>query len=480
MPSNQFKNKHVVVVGLGLLGGGVATTNWLLDHGARVTVTDLKNRDQLLPSVTKIEAHMKRVARDGASYEKMKASLSWELGGHAEQLMDRADIVVVNPDVSIRHALIARALKRGVPVYNEGTLFFDAWSKPIIGVTGTRGKTTTATWTHHLIGSSVLTGNSVVKPFCAALDERSHATHAIAELSSFVLELFPYASAVPRIAVITNLHRDHLNRHRTMDEYAAAKANIFSHQTSRDHLIVNADNEWTERFLSREPASAVHQVSMSPLLVGVMGAWYEDGAIVHRTKKGTSVALALPGFLEQWGEHNVRNLLCASLAAHLAGTSWDAIQRKIATLPQVQYRQEPVYRDAQLTIINDTTATSPEGGIVALRRWGGPNCILICGGTDRDLAYHEWAREVRAHIRRTNLVFLSGTATRKMRASLGVFARGVRAYDNLEAAVSAARSRACTYVHAVILFSPSAKSFELFANEFDRGQQFNVLVARST
>lgn len=480
MSLNQFKNKHVVVVGLGLLGGGVATTNWLLDHGARVTVTDLKNRDQLLPSVKKIEAHMKRVARDGAAYEKMKASLSWELGGHAEQLMDRADIVVVNPDVSIRHALIVRALKRGVPVYNEGTLFFDAWSKPIIGITGTRGKTTTATWTHHLMGTSVLTGNSIVKPFCAALDERSRATHAVAELSSFVLELFPYASSAPRVAVITNIYRDHLNRHRTMEEYAAAKANIFSHQTAHDFLIVNADNEWTQWLLRHEPASAVYQVSMSPLPVGTMGAWYEDGAIVHRTKKGPSVVLALPGFLEQWGEHNMRNLLCASLAAHLAGTSWEAIQQKIPTLPQVQYRQELVYRDAQVTIVNDTTATSPEGGIAAVRRWGGPNCILICGGTDRDLVYHEWAREVRAHIRRTNMIFLSGSATRKMRASLGAYARGVRAYSNLESALHAAQKRACTYVHAVILFSPSAKSFELFANEFDRGQQFNALVGQFT
>ncbi len=476
--ADNFKGKKVLVFGLGVLGGGVATTNWLLDHGARVAVTDLKNAEHLASSVKRVEEHLKRTAPDGKAYEKTKARLTWALGGHSNALIDASDVVVVNPDVSARNPYILRAIKNRSRVCNEGTIFYDVWKKPTIGVTGTRGKTTTASWANHLIGTSVLTGNSIVKPFLSALSESPRHTHAVTELSSFILELFAHASCGPHIAGITNLYRDHLNRHGTMKEYARAKANIFMHQTARDHLILNQDDEWTPWFLQQQPRGRVWRTSMMPLPAGTEGVWHADGAVWERVKNKEQCVLDLGYFASQWGMHNVANLLAAALAAHLAGVPWPRIQARIASVPAVPYRQEVVFRDARLTIVNDTTATSPEGGIAALRRWGGPTCVLICGGTDRELDYRAWAKELPKQVRRTNVIFLTGSATKKMRAALGAYGRGIRAYDSLAAALKAAHARAGLYVSSVILFSPAAKSFELFANEYDRGQQFNELVRR--
>jgi UDP-N-acetylmuramoylalanine--D-glutamate ligase len=199
--------------------------------------------------------------------------------------------------------------------------------------------------------------------------------------------------------------------------------------------------------------------------------WWKEG------DKQSQVVRA-PGFAQEWGMHNVANLAASALAAHSVGVSWGIIESRIATLPTVAYRQELVHRSAKLTIINDTTATSPEGGMAAIRRFSGPNMVLLCGGTDRELNYTEWARLVRTHVNRNNLIFLAGSATKKMCAALGAWRRGIRVYETLEDAFHAALRRAREYGHGVVVFSPAAKSFELFANEFDRGQQFNVLVRR--
>jgi UDP-N-acetylmuramoylalanine--D-glutamate ligase len=301
---------------------------------------------------------------------------------------------------------------------------------------------------------------------------------AVTELSSFILELFPYARRSPHVAVITNLYRDHLNRHGTMEEYARAKAQIFAHQTSRDWLILNADDEWTRWFLEQRPAASVRYVSLKPLPLDLEGIWYADGLVWERSGAREKKVLDIQHLRNEWGMHNVANFLAASCAARCAGVPWTDIQKRLATVPQVPFRQEVVHRDRALTVINDTTATSPEGGIAAVQRWGGPNCILITGGTDRELDFRQWAQEVAGRITPNNTIFLAGSATDKMKKALGSARRGIRTYESLDQCWDVAVRRARKFVSAVILFSPAAKSFELFANEFDRGQQFNSLVKK--
>ncbi len=172
------------------------------------------------------------------------------------------------------------------------------------------------------------------------------------------------------------------------------------------------------------------------------------------------------------------NREAAIAAARLAGISENLIQHRLNTLPQAPLRQEVIHKSPKITVVNDAMANHPARGIAALRQWGGPTCIIICGGDDSKSDYREWAGELQKHVRRTNVVFLTGSATTKMRAALGPYGRGIRAFDSLESALKAARARAGLYVSSVILFSPAAKNFGLFADEYDRGQQFNSLVSR--
>ena len=472
-----LKNKKVLLLGLGSLGGGLATAKWLLDQGAVLTVTDLKTEAELKPSVTKLANYAEESIRDADEWDewKKRPRLAFRLGGHDEEDIRAADIVVVNPDIPLNSRYVALARSLGKRIENEATLFYGSWHRPTIAVTGTRGKTTTTTWAGHLLGPRsrpVVAGSSYVRPLLSVADEPQKYSHAATELSSFLLEHF---DGRPDIAIITNLYRDHLNRHRTMKEYAKAKASIFISQTAAQHLILNHDNAWTPQFLAMKPRAQVWFTSAVGQDVP-QGLVYQDGKGMLVKAGAWRAVLNLEKVHREQGIHNLENALAAALAAHLAGTSWQTIQKRIATLPQIQYRQETVHQDRKLTVINDTTATSPEGAIAAIRRWGGPNCVLICGGTDRELEFGAWADAVRETLNVNNMVFLDGSATRKMRTALGPWGRGIRSYASLADALDAALARARKYVQSVVVFSPGAKSFELFRNEFDRGQQFNNFV----
>lgn len=459
-------SKRALVFGLGLLGGGVATANWLLKHGYTVTITDLKDEKQLAPSLKKIQSKVKLA-----------------LGGHTEQLITEHDLIVVNPDVSIHNPYIQLAQKLGKIVANEATIFYAHWSKKTVAVTGTRGKTTSVNWINHFlkgVGRSVVTGNSYAQPLLSVADQQDQFDWAVTELPSFLLELFDQVERGPGIAVITNLSQDHLNRHGTLEEYAGAKSHIFKKQTPGQHLILNADNQWTDFFIKQKPSAQIRFFSAKPLPTIQPGLFYDRKRIFWQGENGVELALNAEGFVEKMGRHNLENLLASALACRLAGVSWAVMQERINTLPLVEFRQETVFADKNLTIINDTTATSPEGGIAAIERFGGENCLLITGGTDRQLDFSRWAKVVKKHLFLKNLIFIKGSATEKMEKLLNPSLTKDQFCDTLQECLERALHRAKTLPSAVILFSPAAKSFEKFKNEYDRGEQFNDLVRRLT
>lgn len=458
----DFKDKKVLVFGFGILGGGLATTNWLLKQGAQVTVTDLKNEEQLADSLAKIEGHVEL-----------------RLGGHSKKDIADNDVIVANPDVPVRNEFIQYAFELGKPVVNEAIIFFKNFGKPIIAVTGTRGKTTTTTWVTHLLSSkfrSSIAGNSTTHPYLKVLDDKNNLDMASVEFPSFLLELLDHVAVSPHIAVITNIYQEHLNRHQTMEEYIRVKANIFKYQTSDDNLILNYNNRWTQFFLSQKPRAKIWYFSDQVLPAGHDGIWSDIKRIYFRGANTEEKVLELSDSVLMRGEHNISNLLVASLSAHLAGCSWDDIQSRIDSLPEIPFRQEIILKTDTLTVINDTTATSPEGTIQALKRFGSLETILIIGGTDRGLDFTEWASVLKNNIQPGNIIFLSGSATEKMRLALGDFAVNIPVLDSLEECVQSAFKKASHCPKSVILFSPASKSFEKFKNEYDRGEKFNELV----
>ncbi len=394
---------------------------------------------------------------------------------------------MANPDVSIKNPFIRYALRLGKRVENEATIFFGSFPAKLVGITGTRGKTTTTAWTNHFLKAgfrSAIAGNSTEHQFLKVLDRASKLDRAVAEVPSFHLELFDGVRRASDVAVITNIYQDHLNRHGTLRQYALTKAKLFEHQTPGQHLVLNADDVWTRFFLRQRPRAQVWFFSARPLPRGTQGVFYRNKAIFLQFDGRKEKIFELGDLIRERGEHNLYNLLASSLAAYLAGASWFQIQQRIASLPAVPFRQQVVFRgkpfgkaQGELTIINDTTATSPEGCIAAVRRFAGPHTILIAGGTDRDLDFSQWGKVVPRYIKRGNIVLLSGSATDKMLATLGR-RPNVKVFGTLSEAFRAALEKASCMVRAVVLFSPGAKSFELFANEYDRGKKFNALVAK--
>jgi UDP-N-acetylmuramoylalanine--D-glutamate ligase len=445
-PETYLKNKKILVMGLGLLGGGIATTKWLVKHYAKVTVTDLKNKKSLSDSIKALGTAAK--------------SVSFVLGRHNESDFKNNEIIVVNPAVPKESPFLKIALDSKAKFENEASLFFRFCKNPIIGVTGTRGKTTTVNWILHLLKQkypkAVLTGNSSDNPMLNALDGLDEKSPVVVELSSWHLEILPQSEKSSHIAVITNIYPDHLNRYKNVAEYANAKANIFKDQASDDFLILNKSNPWTKFFLGKKPKSKI-----------IYASNIKELAIDKN-------------FSKKWGEHNLENLEIAATAANLAGVSWDLIKKGIKTLPQIKFRQEIIFHNKNLTVVNDTTATSPDGTVAALKRFGSQTkeLILVTGGTDKNLIFTDWAKEIKKYVKPENLFLLEGSATIKMVGELEkqrFFGKTPpQLFLSLETLLTSALKRAkLVKEKAVLLFSPSSASFEKFKNEFDRGEKFD-------
>lgn len=442
-----IKGKKVLLVGLGILGGGVATTKWLLEQGANLTITDMKDAEALKTSLEKLD--------------KYKKNIKFVLGEHKEEDFLNNEIIVVNPDVPIDNKFVKLAKENGKIIENELSLFYKFCNaKDTIGITGTRGKTTTVNWTSHLLSAPIV-GNSPENPFLGdTISNSKNLDKIVLEIPSFQLELVgeyvdsQYDKLSPHIAVITNLYRDHINRHKTMERYALAKANIFKYQNENDYLILNKDNGWTDFFLQQKPRSKV----------------------ILFSKKDDFDFLDKNDFIAKWGKHNLVNLIVAIRIAKICGVEDSIIKSQIETLPQIKFRQEKVFDNGEIEIYNDTSATSPEATIAAVARFKNhENLILISGGTDKELEFTGFAKEIGSMIKPKNLILLSGSATEKIKNELGW--NTYNEFDTLEGCFDDALLKSHKK-KSVIIFSPASKSFEKFKNEFDRGEKFNELVKK--
>ena len=470
---NQFiKNKKVLLVGLGILGGGTATALWLLKHKAQLTITDLKSKKDLKPSLKKLK--------------KYSSKIKFVLGRHLQKDFLDNELIIVNPAISTLnpHSAVAQYLRKAKKhnkiIENDISLFFKFVTNPIIGITGTKGKTTTTNWICHLLKGkypqTFIGGNIPDSPVLSFFNKITKNSPVVLELSCFELELLE--NQVPHLAFITNLYQDHLNRYQTMKKYAQVKANIFLHQKPDDYLILNYDNSWTKYFLSLKPISQVYFISQKKLPKKLNGV-LQDGSKIYFQENGKKFfVFNAVSFLKTWGQHNLENLLRAILAAKLFGLNIEQIKKQIITLPQIKMRQEIIFQNDHLTIINDSASTSPEAAIAALNRWAkNKNLIIITGGTDKNLKFNELAKEIKKAILPENLVVLNGSASKKLIKELEKikYSNNYFVFESLEECFHYSLYLRKQGKKNIILFSPAATSFEKIKNEFDRGEQFNKL-----
>ena len=460
--SDRLRGKRVTLIGLGTRQGGLGVARYLVHQGAEVTVTDLRPADALAPTLADMAG----------------LPIRYVLGRHEERdfTPDGADVVVRNPGVPRRAPLLQLAREHGIPVEMEMSLFFRACPAPIIGVTGTKGKTTVATLTAELLQGAmpevIAAGNMGV----SALDQLPRLrpdTPVVIELSSWQLESLIEHGLAPRIAVLTLIAEDHLNTYDDFADYAATKRGIARFQRPEGWLVVNRDDGEAWRAVDETEATIV---PFGLCDHGTDGAWLGPGELVWRWR-GSEERWPLPRTEALIGQHGARNALAALAAAKLVGIDSLTIGRGLDAFHGVRDRMERVAEIDGVTYINDTTATAPIAAVAAIEALahGKGRVHLLTGGADKKLDPAPLADAVARH--GVGVVLFDGTATPALERCLrerGVIPAGT--FTSLSEAVDAARALA--RAGDAILLSPGCASFGLFRDEFDRGQQFREYVRR--
>lgn len=455
---DQFKDRKVLIFGLGLNQGGVGSAKFFASHGAQVKVTDLKDAQNLKPSLDQLKDF---------------PEITYTLGEHKNEDIDWADLIIKNPAVKPGNTYINRAIKSGKKVEMDMGIFLN-FVKPsqIIGITGTKGKSTTASLIHEVLknGLSDTQGSNVFNPRGwvasnpgniviagnigkSVLDIIPHVkpdTLVILEISSFQLESFATHKVSPKWAVVTNITPDHLNYYQTMDEYIQSKRIIGKYQTEKDFLFIRKNDPVTTKpdFLKDFKAQ-----------------------IIYFSKDD------LPKHFKPYlmGEHNLENMAAAYMMGKSFGADDRTILKILSQFKGIPFRMQLIKTWDGVKIINDTTATSPEAGIQAIQTF--PGCILICGGMNKGMDYTEYAKVASKIVR--EVFFLEGDSTTEIKKQFSIVNSQLSIhgpYNDLEKLLTEVKK----IIHKgdLILFSPAATSFNLFQNEFDRGRKFNIAVEK--
>jgi UDP-N-acetylmuramoylalanine--D-glutamate ligase len=400
------------------------------------------------------------------------------LGEHRAADFANADLVVRNPGVPRESRFLQIAREHGVPIRMELGLFFEQLPRgatQVIGITGTKGKTTTTLMTGAILQranpKTVIAGNLRVSAL-ELLDAIDADTTVVLEMSSFQLEEFEELRQSPHIAALTNLYPDHLNRYRDLNDYARAKAQIFIHQSPRDDVILNFDNPLSTR--------------LRPKAVGRV-VWFSrtralnDGALLERdwlvwNEHGTRERIVLAAAVLA-GEHNLENALAALAITKTWGAPGEIIREALQAFRGVPYRLELVRERNGVRYINDTTATAPTATVAALKTLAprGGQLYLIAGGSDKGLPYAEMARAIGET--RTRVILLAGSATENLERALEAAGAAELVCAHVASLGDAIRAgERMAGAGDTVLLSPGAASFGMFANEFERGDQFREIV----
>jgi UDP-N-acetylmuramoylalanine--D-glutamate ligase len=465
MTKNDFKGKKVTIMGIGLHGGGIATVRFFAEAGANVIATDLKTEKDLSSSLEKL---------------KDLKNVKFVLGQHRIEDFENVDMVVKSPAAPWSSKHIQAALKKKIPVEMDSSIFFKLCKLPIIGVTGTKGKTTTATLIAEILktaGKKVFTAGIGQKPVLDLLDEIGDTKNGVVvfELSSWRLSALGREKLSPHIAVITNIFPDHLNYYGTMEKYVADKKYIFANQKADDYVILNHDNENVRTLADGTKSKKIFFTANTKInsvddYVGV-----KAGNIFYKSGREDKIICDLND-IKLRGGHNIGNILAAVAATSVFGIASEKICEAIKNFKGVPHRLEFLRELNGVKYYNDTAATMPEAAIAGISSFSEP-IILIAGGADKNLELKKFARVIADKVKK--VIFLKGEATEKVKSELKkIDSEKIidSEFDSMEKAVIRAKNIAGPA--DVVLLSPGAASFGLFLNEFDRGEKFRQAVGK--
>ncbi len=440
----NMKGKRVVVLGIGV--SNKPLIQMLLSWGAIVTACD-KN-DELTPELVSL----------------MRMGAKFSLG---EKYLDNldCDLLIRTPGMRPDLPQIQAAKKRGAKITSEMELFFDLCPCKIIGVTGSDGKTTTSTLIYNLLkkeGYTVHLGGNIGIPLLPKIESIEKGQYAVVELSSFQLQTMKKS---PHISVVTNVSPNHLDIHKSMEEYIEAKKNIFLHQTKTGRLVINADNEITAAFGEEAPGNVVsfsRQVETAAVSLQNGKIYMEDTPIVDTEE------IILPGM------HNVENYM-AAIAAVQKLVKPATIRKVAKSFAGVEHRIEYVREVDGVKFYNDSIASSPTRARAGLHSFE-QKVILIAGGYDKRIPFDQFGHDIKARVKRLYLIGATASKIKDavLRAYDGRKPLPIFIYRTLEQAVKEAYMGA--EAGDIVILSPACASFDMFKNFEERGKRYKELV----
>jgi len=453
------ENGVQTVVILGLARQGKALARYWVQRGAQVIVSDKRPAEALQADIASLG----------------DLPIRYVLGGHPLELLDGCDLLCLSGGIPLDLPIVEEARRRGIPLSSDAQEFLRVCPAPVVGITGSAGKTTTTALTGALIraaGFTTWVGGNIGNPLLDDLPAIQPTDRVVMELSSFQLDLMTLS---PAIAAVLNITPNHLDRHKTMEAYIAAKANIVRHQRPGDWAILGYDEPNARGLSALTPArvayfSLHHGPDVGTFLRGdvLLARWNDrEGEICRRV----DVPLR--------GAHNLQNVLAASALALAAGAPLEGLREVIRTFEGVPHRLEVVRRWRDVTWINDSIATAPERVLAALRAFDEP-LVLLAGGRDKQLPWADFALEA---ARRVRVIITFGEAgdliaghLRQALATLGPQAalETLQRVATLDEAVQLAAQWARP--GEVVLLSPGGTSFDAFQDFAARGEHFRALV----
>jgi UDP-N-acetylmuramoylalanine--D-glutamate ligase len=441
---DEFKDKKITVMGLGLLGRGVNVTKFLAECGANLTVTDLKDEEKLKPSLKKL-----------SEYD----NIEYVLGRHRLSEFEGRDMIIKAAGVPKGSEYIERAKENDIPVEMDASLFARLAPEDVnvIGITGTRGKSTVTHLIKHILDKAkedvYLGGNVKGQATLPLLDKVESGDHVVMELDSWQLQGFGDTEISPHYSVFTNFMRDHQDYYASMEEYFEDKSQIFRHQDQDDYLIVTKQSfKVLQEYLGEE----AHEQVPATLVMA-------------------KPQILLDGYeFDLKGEHNRQNVAMAVQFAELLGIDSSVTKEAVAEFDALPGRLSYVRKLRRRSIYNDNNATTPDATVAAIKALireleEGQNLTLIMGGSDKWLDTTELQRVIKRHVE--NVVLLPGSGTDEIRFQL---------YDADDLEVDEAEEMTNALEMALdmsspddyVLFSPAFASFDQFANEYEREEAF--------
>jgi UDP-N-acetylmuramoylalanine--D-glutamate ligase len=462
MPQKKdWSGKNVVVIGAARQG--IALARYLVRHGASVVVNDRLPAEQL-----------KSVVEDLAGEQ-----IEWIFGSHPVEMLNGVDTLFISGGVPFDLPIVREAKSRGIEISNDSQLFLEVCPCQVIGITGSAGKTTTTT----LVGliakaaqeSKVWVGGNIGTPLLSDVDEMQSHDLAVMELSSFQLEVM---SRSPYIAGLLNITPNHLDRHKTMEAYTAAKARILQFQSEEDIAVLNADDPNTQSMIETAHGRLV-TFSKSRTKSKVDNVFFDDDTnsvkIKSQAPEGeTELSVITLDEIPLRGEHNLQNVLAACAIAWAAGLPVSSMATGISLFEGIPHRLEYVRTWGGGDWYNDSIATAPERAIAAINSYSEP-MILLAGGQDKDLPWDGFAALVSQRVK--DLILFGEAA--------GIISDALTQYrteskmeivhcSGLKEAVQAAADRVSD--GDVVLLSPGGTSFDEFHDFEDRGEAFKKWV----